>query len=117
MRSRSGSLAAARNTCAFGHVDLPWTEYLDLETQRRALHRWPIAQRSSRSGCCAARKPKSIAGSAVCSNAEIRKMFHFSATHAIMPMTEPYPMKEVNQVRNRLRQNLVRYRAVLVNES
>ena len=60
---------------------------------------------------------KSIGGSAIGSNAEIREMFRFSAKHAIMPMTELYPMKEVNQALDRLRQNRVRYRAVLANES
>jgi D-arabinose 1-dehydrogenase-like Zn-dependent alcohol dehydrogenase len=34
-----------------------------------------------------------------------------------MPMTELYPMKEVNQALDRLRQNRVRYRAVLASES
>jgi D-arabinose 1-dehydrogenase-like Zn-dependent alcohol dehydrogenase len=34
-----------------------------------------------------------------------------------MPMTELYPMKEVNQALNRLRQNRVRYRAILMNKS
>ena len=60
---------------------------------------------------------KSIGGNAVGSNAEIREMLRFSAKHAIMPMTEPYPMEEVDQVLDRLRQNQVRYRAVLVNQS
>jgi len=46
-----------------------------------------------------------------------RDMFRFSAKHAIMPMTELYPMKEVNQALDRLRQNRVRYRAVLASES
>ena len=59
---------------------------------------------------------KSIGGSAIGSKAEIRGMFRFSAKHAIMPITEPYPMKKVNQAFDPLRRNGVGYRAVLVNE-
>jgi D-arabinose 1-dehydrogenase-like Zn-dependent alcohol dehydrogenase len=32
------------------------------------------------------------------------EMFHFSAMHAIMAITERYPMKAVNQAPDRLRQ-------------
>lgn len=58
-----------------------------------------------------------MAGFTVGSNAEIRETFRFLAKHAIMSMTELYPMKEVNPVLNRLRQNRVRSRAILMNES
>lgn len=58
----------------------------------------------------------SLGGSAIGSNGEIREMFHFAAKHAIIPMTEIYPMSDVNNVLTRLRQNHVRYRAVLANE-
>ena len=59
---------------------------------------------------------KSI-GSAIGSNAEMSEMFHFSAKHAIMPMIELYASSRVNQALSRLRNNHVRYRAVLVNPS
>jgi uncharacterized zinc-type alcohol dehydrogenase-like protein len=60
---------------------------------------------------------KSIGGSAVGSNAEIRAMFQFSAQHAITPRTEAFAMREVNEALDRLRQNHARYRAVLINDS
>lgn len=40
-------------------------------------------------------------------------MLRFSAEHKIAPAGEQYPMKEVDRVR----ENRVRYRAVLVNEN
>jgi len=60
---------------------------------------------------------KSIGGSAVGSNAEIRAMCQFSAQHAITPRTEAFAMREVNEALDRLRQNHARYRAVLINDS
>ena len=120
--SRSGALASAKNSCDFvlatAPVDLPWAEYLNVVSPNGAL-------------CIVGASPgeirvpvnalldcqKSIGGSAVGSNAEVREMFRFSAKHAIMPRTELYPMKEVNRTLDRLRRNRVRYRAVLVNES
>ena len=59
---------------------------------------------------------KSIAGSAVGSIREIREMFEFSMKHQITPAIELYSMKEVNCALDRLRENRLRYRAVLVNE-
>jgi uncharacterized zinc-type alcohol dehydrogenase-like protein len=120
--SRSGSLARAKNTCDFilatVPAKLPWAEYVGVLRPNGAL-------------CIVGASPgeiavpaialldgqKSIEGSAVGSNAEMSEMFRFSAKHAIMPMTEVYPMAEVNEVLDRLRQNRVRYRAVLANES
>jgi alcohol/geraniol dehydrogenase (NADP+) len=120
--SRAGSLASEKSTCDFVlstvPVDLPWVEYLSILKANGAL-------------CIVGASPglvsvpavalldgqKSIGGSAVGSNAEIKQMFHFSAKHAIIPTTEPYAMSDANQALERLRQNRVRYRAVLVNES
>jgi uncharacterized zinc-type alcohol dehydrogenase-like protein len=120
--SRSGPLASAKNTCDFVlatvPVDLPRAEYLNVLRPNGALRIVGASPGEVRVPVIALLDgQKSIGGSAVGSNAEIREMFRFSAKYAIMPMTEPYPMKEVNQALNRLRQNRVRYRAVLVNES
>lgn len=120
--SRSGSLASAKNTCDFilatVPVDLPWAEYLNVLRPNGALCIVGASPGEVRVPVIALLdSQKSIGGSAVGSNAEIREMFHFSGMHAIMPMTETYPMKEVNHALGRLRQNHARYRAVLVNES
>jgi uncharacterized zinc-type alcohol dehydrogenase-like protein len=119
--SRSGSLARSKNTCDFilatVPADLPWAQYLSILRPNGALC---IVGASSGEVAVPAVAlldgQKSIEGSAVGSNAEIREMFRFSAKHAIMPMIELYPMARVNEVLERLRQNRVRYRAVLINE-
>jgi alcohol/geraniol dehydrogenase (NADP+) len=59
---------------------------------------------------------KSIGGSAIGSNAEMRAMLEFAAAHAVQPMIESYSMSAINDVLQRLRENRVRYRAVLVND-
>jgi alcohol/geraniol dehydrogenase (NADP+) len=59
---------------------------------------------------------KSIGGSAIGSNAEMRAMLEFAAAHAVQPMIEFYSMSAINDVLQRLRENRVRYRAVLVND-
>ena len=120
--SRQGALAAEKSTCDFilvtVPVDLPWGQYVNVLKPNGALcivGASPGELRVPLFGLLEGQK--SIGGSAIGSNAEIREMFHFSAKHAIMPMTEVYPMKDVNNVLTRLRQNRVRYRAVLANES
>lgn len=119
--SLSGALAGEHNTCDFilatVPVELPWAEYVNVLRPDGAL-------------CIVGASPgeinvpafalvegqKSIGGSAIGSNAELRSMLRFSAQHGIVPMTEIYPMSEVNEVIDRLKRNRVRYRAVLVNE-
>lgn len=120
--SRTGALAAEKNTCDFilatVPVDLPWAEYMSILKPNGALCIVGASPGEVRVPAVALLDgQKSIGGSAVGSNAEMREMFHFSAKHAIIPMTELYPLKSVNQVLERLRRNQVRYRAVLVNEN
>jgi alcohol/geraniol dehydrogenase (NADP+) len=58
---------------------------------------------------------RSIAGSDIGGPAQIREMLHFCARHRISPRIEQFPMNEadVNTAVARLRENKVRYRAVL----
>jgi len=120
--SRSGSLEVEAATCDFllstVPVNLPWAEYLNVLKPDGRL-------------CLVGASPgdiqvpaialidgqKSIGGSAIGSNAEIRAMLEFSAAHGICPQVELFPMAEVNQAVARLRKNKVRYRAVLANEA
>ena len=60
---------------------------------------------------------KSIGGSAVGANVEIREMLAFSAAHDIKPMIELFAIKDLNLALDRVRHNDMRYRAVLVNET
>ena len=119
---RTGLLAAEKNTCDFilatAPVDLPWAEYANLLRPNGAL--CIVGAAPGEVGVPAVALldgQKSIGGSAVGSNSEMRAMFDFSATHAIISTTELYPLASVNQALERLRHNQVRYRAVLVNES
>jgi uncharacterized zinc-type alcohol dehydrogenase-like protein len=46
----------------------------------------------------------------------MRQMLAFSAQHNVRPQIEMFSMPEVNQALERLRQNQLRYRAVLANQ-
>jgi alcohol/geraniol dehydrogenase (NADP+) len=120
--SEHGAIVAENGTCDLildtVPVNLPWAEYLSALKPNGAL-------------CLVGAVPgeikipaidlidsqKSIAGSAVGSIREICDMFEFSMKHRIAPAIELYPMKEVNCAIERLRENCLRYRAVLVNEN
>jgi uncharacterized zinc-type alcohol dehydrogenase-like protein len=119
---RPAALGAAAATCDFilstVPVSLPWAEYVNILKPDGRL-------------CLVGASPgdiqvpaialidgqKSIGGSAIGSNAEIRAMLEFSAAHGIFPQVELFPMAEVNHAVARLRENNVRYRAVLANEA
>ena len=59
---------------------------------------------------------KSVAGSPVGSPTAIDRMLAFSARHSIAPITETFPMSEVNDALDHLRAGKARYRIVLVND-
>jgi uncharacterized zinc-type alcohol dehydrogenase-like protein len=56
---------------------------------------------------------RSIAGSDIGGRAQIREMLRFCARHRVHPTVESFPMAEVNTAIDRLRENKIRYRAVL----
>ena len=56
---------------------------------------------------------KSISGSPVGSPNNIRKMLDFCAQHNISPMTEHFKFSEINSAIEKLRNNRIRFRAVL----
>ena len=56
---------------------------------------------------------KSISGSPVGSPNNIRKMLDFCAQHNISPMTEHFKFSEINNAIEKLRNNRIRFRAVL----
>lgn len=59
---------------------------------------------------------KSISGSPTGSPTAIDAMLDFSARHAIAPITETFPMSQVNEALDHLRSGKARYRVVLVND-
>jgi alcohol/geraniol dehydrogenase (NADP+) len=56
---------------------------------------------------------RAITGSDIGTRADIREMLRFVAQHRIQPRVEVIPMTDVNVAVERLRENRVRYRAVL----
>lgn len=58
----------------------------------------------------------SITGSLLGSRTEMREMLQFAQVHDIMPTIELQPMSAVNEAIQRLKENRVRYRVVLVND-
>jgi uncharacterized zinc-type alcohol dehydrogenase-like protein len=61
-------------------------------------------------------RQKSIAGSPSGSPHVIDRMLEFCARHNIAPVTEQYPMSQVNEALDHLRAGKARYRVVLVND-
>jgi uncharacterized zinc-type alcohol dehydrogenase-like protein len=59
---------------------------------------------------------KSISGSPTGSPTAIDAMLDFSARHSIAPITETFPMSQVNEAMEHLRAGKARYRIVLVND-
>lgn len=58
----------------------------------------------------------SIEGSFLGTQQDMRDMLHFTQANAIQPMLELFPMSQVNQAIERLKQNKVHYRIVLLND-
>jgi D-arabinose 1-dehydrogenase-like Zn-dependent alcohol dehydrogenase len=59
----------------------------------------------------------SIVGSLIGNRATMKDMISFAQAHDIKPWIELMPMSKVNEAIERLKQNKVRYRIVLVNDS
>ena len=59
---------------------------------------------------------KSLSGSPTGSPTTISTMLEFSARHAIAPITETFPMSQVNEALEHLRSGKARYRIVLIND-
>jgi uncharacterized zinc-type alcohol dehydrogenase-like protein len=59
----------------------------------------------------------SITGSLLGSRSAMREMLQFAQAHGIKPAIELQPMPAVNEAIQRLKENRVRYRVVLVNEA
>ncbi len=120
--SRRGALAGAAASCDFilstVPVSLPWAEYLNVLKPDGRLCLVGAAPGDVQVPAFALIDgQKSIGGSAIGSSAELRAMLEFSAAQEIFPEIELFPMAAVNRALAKLRQNGVKYRAVLANES
>lgn len=59
---------------------------------------------------------KTVAGSTTGSPAQLRKMIDFSARKQILPRVEMFPMSQINQAIQHLKEGKARYRIVLKND-
>lgn len=119
--SREGALAQHANTCDFilytATADLPWAEYINALRPNGNLCIIGVPDSEMRiSALQLIFGQKSIISSIVGSRSEMQSMLDFSARNRIVPQIELFPMSEVNTALERLRKNLVRYRAVLASE-
>ena len=61
-------------------------------------------------------KRRRIMASPIGGRAMMRKMLNIADTYNIAPVIEEFAMKDANQAIQKVRDNSVRYRAVLVND-
>jgi uncharacterized zinc-type alcohol dehydrogenase-like protein len=119
--SPKGAVAGRANTCDFllstVPADLPWGDYVNvLRPNGRLCIVGAPANDLKLSAFPLIVGQKSVVGITVGSNSEMRQMLAFSAQHNVRPQIEMFSMPEVNQALERLRQNQLRYRAVLANQ-
>jgi uncharacterized zinc-type alcohol dehydrogenase-like protein len=99
------------------NVDLNWPAFLNVLGPKGRLHTVgavltpiPVAAFSLILG------QKSVSGSPLGSPATMRKMLEFCARHQIAPVTEFFPMSQVNEALAHLESGKARYRIVLEND-
>lgn len=98
------------------NVELDWEAYLTALRPRGRLHVVGAVPSVSAGGFSLIGAQKSISGSPLGSPATVGEMVRFAARHGIAPMTEPFPLSEVNEAMDRLRSGRARYRIVLEND-
>lgn len=54
-----------------------------------------------------------VMGTFLGSRRDLQELLHLAALHGIRPLVEKYPLQQVNEVQQRLRENKVQFRAVL----
>ncbi len=115
------ALSAYAGSCDFllstVTADLPWEEYLQVLRPGGKLCILGIPERDLQIPALPLiLGQKSVVSSVIGSRSEMQTMLEFSARHGIRPQIELFPMHEVNRALERLRNNQMRYRAVLTNE-
>jgi uncharacterized zinc-type alcohol dehydrogenase-like protein len=114
MRELAGHFDFILNTT---NVNLDWAAYLNALAPRGRLHTvGAVTEPIGVPGISMIMGQRSLSGSPVGSPATAHDMLQFCARHAIAPLTEYFPMSQVNEAVDRLRSGAARYRVVVKNE-
>lgn len=111
MTALTGSLDFILNTT---NADLDWASFLACLAPRGRLHTvGAVPSPIALPAFPMILGQKSLSGSPLGSPATIQQMLDFCVRHSISPMTEHFPMSEINTALDRLRSGSARYRVVL----
>ncbi len=95
-------------------AELPWDTYIAALAPRGTLHTVGAAPSITATVFPMIMGQKSLSSSPTGSIATTRTMLDFVARHKISPMTEAFPMSDINEAFTKLREGSPRYRLVLV---
>ena len=117
----ASSFAALRGSLDFilvtASASLDWQSYLDLLAPKGRLHFvGAVPEPISTSVFPLLMGQKSISGSPLGSPLNTALMLDFAARHNVIPMTETFPMSEINKALQHLESGQARYRVVLTND-
>ncbi|EMI52907.1 NADPH-dependent aldehyde reductase Ahr [Rhodopirellula sallentina] len=98
-------------------AELPWDAYIAALAPHGKLHTVGAAPKIEATVFPMIMGQKSLSSSPTGSIAATRTMFDFVARHDIRPMTEVYPMSEINEAFDKLRNGSPRYRLVLTRDN
>jgi uncharacterized zinc-type alcohol dehydrogenase-like protein len=111
MKKIAGSLDFILNTA---NANLNWQAYLDVLAPKGVLHTVGVVPDPIAVPAFALIVgQKSVSGSPLGSPALTRKMLEFCARHKILPVTEEFELKNVNEALVRLESGKARYRIIL----
>lgn len=94
-------------------VDLPWVEYIQALRPQGRLILCGVPESDITFPAFPLLAEKSVSGASAGSPSDTALMLQFAARTGVRPMTEPFPMGEVNAAVDRVRSGKVRFRAVL----
>jgi len=98
------------------NVTLDWAAYFNALAPRGRLHTvGAVIEPIAASAFSLIMGQRSLSGSPVGSPATVDDMLQFCARHKISPMTEYFPMSEINTALDHLRSGAARYRVVVKN--
>ncbi len=94
-------------------AELPWDDYVAMLAPKGKLHTVGAAPKVEATVFPMIMGQKSLSASPLGSIATTRTMLDFAARHNINPVTETYPMTDINEAFDKLRNGSPRYRLVL----
>jgi uncharacterized zinc-type alcohol dehydrogenase-like protein len=98
------------------NVALPWEAYIGALAPKGKMHLVGAAPSVETAVFPLIIGQRTLGGSPLGSPATIGTMLDFAARHGIAPLTETFPMSQVNDAMERLRSGRPRYRIVLTND-